>query len=243
MPIKTFIFSFILIVSSMFASEQLSPFEKDLRNNVSQSVNQLKKEQGKTKFSYKQLIDFLKRSNDKNKIMILGILYSNDSDTPDDYGEYIKADPQLAEHYLLQSYRMGNPKALAILGGLILFNDYMAKLDPKLENAEKYLITAYKEGIQESGLILAHLYLVKEEYQKAIQLLLSLANRGDSSAQLQLALIFNKGVVSAKTKKMEIEPDHNLAEQFLNQACHNEKKSDYVREFCYSKFVKTEVKR
>jgi len=241
---------FIILLSlvlNLFAIDSISLNNGNLFNDMASTkvdkyINKYKNEKGKEKLSYKELISFLKSSNDKDKIMILGILYSTDSNEPDSYGEYIKADRYLAQKYLLQSYRMGNSKALSMLGGLIFYNDNMAKLDPKLEKAEEYLSTAFKEGEFESGLILANVQLVKGEYAKGIQTLLYLANQGDASAQMELAFIFQKGIFSKENNKMVIEPDRDMALIFLNKACKNESKSEKITSFCYSKYIKIENK-
>lgn len=227
-----FLFLFPLF---LFANSPSNPM--GLQGYIDSGISNYKKSEKKEKVSYRDLMAFLKASNDKNKIMILGILYSEDSSEPDDYGEYIKADIALASKYLLESYNMGNPKALAILGGLIFYNNNMAKLDRNLIKAEKYLKKSYNEGVFDAGLILANVQLVKGDYSSGVQTLLDISNRGDSSAQLQLALIFQKGIFSQNLKKTVIVKDRNLAEYYLNMACNNSKKSEKVQTFCYSDLV------
>jgi len=232
------IISILLISVSVLFSDILNstnPINMDTQ--INSSMNEYKEKNKKEKLSYKELIAYLKVSNDKNKILILGVLYSTDSDKPDDYGEYIKADPILAKKYILKAYELGNKKALSILAGLIFYNDNMAKLDPKLEDAEKYLKQSLKEGVFESEIILGNVQLVKGKYQEGISTLVKSANRGDSSSQLQLALIFHKGIYSQEKDSMVVYSDKKVAEFYLNKACTNEKKSDQVRDFCYSNSV------
>lgn len=192
------------------------------------------------KLSYSEMLAYLKNSNDKEKLMVLGVLYSKTSDTPDDFGEYIKVDTALAQKYLLKAYEMGNFKSIGILGALIMYNDDMAKLDPKLVKAEKYLETAYGKGVQNVGIILANAQLIRGKYKVGLNTLFKLSEKGDSSAQLQLALIMQKGMFSKEQNKMVIQRDPQAAEMFLNKACNNENKDDKVREFCQSLNVITE---
>ena len=233
---------FVLVLNAFAFDTYQSPFIENVNGNVNKSISSFKKEKAKEKLSYSELMNFLENSGDKNKIMILGILYATDSKEPDDYGEYIKSDIALSQKYLLQSYNMGSTKSLSMLGGLIFYNDNMAKLDPKLILAEKYLWKSFKEGYYEGGIILANVQLVKGSYSKGIQTLLKLAENGESSAQLELALIFQKGIYSDLTKKVEVEKDRDLALIFLNKACSNKNKSKKVNEFCYSDSIVVENK-
>lgn len=201
------------------------------------TINKYKQDTKKEKLSYTELLAFLKNSNDKNKIMILGVLYSHDSDKPDDYGNTIKADPVLAKQYLLESYKMGKKESLVILAGLTLYNDNMAKLDPKLDYAKKILIKSQKEGVKKGVILLAIVELIRGEYEEGLKSMTLSANSGDSSAQLELALIYQKGIFSEKEKKLVIKPERNVAEFYLNKACNNPIKADKVKEFCYSKSV------
>jgi len=222
----------ILSISTLFASS-LSPINIDKMKES--QINEYK--EGKEKISYKDMIAFLKASNDKNKMLILGVLYSKDSDKPDDYGYSIKADPLLAMKYILKSYEMGNKKALVILSGLILYNDNMAKLDKDLSKAKKYLIQAKKDNTENAQYMLGLVEILRGEYEEGLQEMIQAANNGDSTAQLQVALILQKGIYSQEKNKMVIQPERKLAEYFLNKACHNDNKSEKVVEFCNSAMI------
>jgi len=221
----------IILISNLFSFDLTSNIKTP---DTFSTINSFKENSKKEKFSYDDLIAFLKASNDKNKILILGVLYANDSEKPDDFGKYIKADPILAKKYILQSYKMGNKDALAILSGLILYNDKMSILDKDLSETKKMLIQSEKDGNIKGILLLAITELLRGEYDDGISTLIKAANMNDASAQLELAIIYQKGIYSEKLKKMVISPNRDVAEFYLNQACTNENKSDKVREFCYS---------
>lgn len=209
---------------------------KAMKIDTNKEVSDFKK--NKEKFSYKELISFLKNSNDKKKLMILGALYASDSKEPDSYGEYIKADPALAMKYLLKSYKLGESDALVVLSGLILYNDKMSVLDRDLSKIKQYLKQAKKEHVKSASLLLGITELLRSEYEEGISELVFAANKlNDSSAQLELALIFQKGIYSQKEGRTVVETDRNLAEYYLNKACTNEEKSDKVNEFCNSSRV------
>ena len=229
---------YLFLLSFMFFSLFANNFELDMNKEVSSYKDDTKKE----KLSYTDLIAYLKSSNDKNKIMILGVLYSVDSKDPDDFGSYIKADALLSKSYLEKSYKMGNPRALTILGSLILYNNNLAKIDPKLILAEKSLRQAISEGDIDAKLILANVLLIQYKYTEALDLLKDSSAHGDASSSMQLAFIYLKGLYSEKSKKMEIKKDLNVANYFLNKACSSKNKSDAITEFCYSKDIETITK-
>jgi len=235
---------FILLFStSLLAFGNPSGFQNisstALQNGISSYTTEASSK-GKSKISYSEMINFLKKSEDPKKIMVLGILYSQDSVTPDDYGEIIHHNIELSKKYLLNAYQLGEVRALTILAGLILYNDNMAKLDPKLELTEKYLEESYSKGDNEAGLLLATTKILKMKYQEGIKLLLSIKN--DPEADLSLAIIFKKGIYSEKLNKMVVLPNDKLANYYLNKACTAENKSDYVNNFCSSKSVETYTK-
>lgn len=222
----------------LFISFSVLLFSSSIDLGVEKEVDSFKSK--KEIFSYNELLSYLRHSNDKNKIMILGILYANDSEKPDDLGEYIKADPQLVFKYLLKSYNMGNTRALSILGSLILYNDNVALLDPKLDKAKEYLIkSTEEEGDIEASIILANVLLIRKEYDYAIDILKKASEQGDASASMQLAMIYAKGLYSEELEKMVIIKNYDAANFFLNRACSSSKKSDAIKEVCYSKDVET----
>jgi TPR repeat protein len=126
----------------------------------------LSQENNSEKVIYKDMLEYLKNSNDANQLMILGSLYVNGSTEPDSIGETIKADPILAEKYLLKSYELGNIRSLTILGGFILLNERMRKIDPDLKKAEELLSKSFYGGDLEAGTLLANLISKKKFIKK-----------------------------------------------------------------------------
>jgi len=184
----------------------------------------------KEKIIYKDMISYLKNSNDANQFIVLGSLYANGTEEKDALGQKIEIDIFLAEKYLLKSAEMGNIRALSVLGGLILIKEEMRKLDPKLIKAEHYLTTAFKNGDFQAGTILSDLYFEKNDNEKAIAILFESAEGHDSNAELGLAILFQKGLI--KNNKRIIKRDSNLAIMYLNRACKNENKSEKVIKIC-----------
>jgi len=222
----------INIFASSFSGSIIG--NKEIENYKDQNQNQ--------KFSYSEMISFLKKSNDKNKIMILGVLYTQRSDKPDDYGEYIEADPALALKYIMKSYEMGNKEALVILSGLILYNDNMAKLDKDLSKTKSMLVKAKGENTKSAEFMLALVELLRKEYQSGVEDMVTAAENGDASAQLEAALIFQKGIAKGKnSKEYIIKPQRDLSEYYLNKACTNEHKSDKITQFCNSSLITSKI--
>ena len=170
--------------------------------------------------------------------MILGILYSKGSQNKDDFGEEIDQDIALSEKYLRLSAQKGNYMALTVLGGLILYNEDMRRLDPELIQTQKDLELSYGKGVLEAGVLLTTTLFEKKEWKKGLKILIDASSKGDSVAQLQTALIFKQGLKDGNDKENKefiIKPKEEVALYYLNLACSNEKKNKKVKEFCFNK--------
>lgn len=207
--------------------------------NINEDIDQYKSDSKKEKLSYKDLIYYLENSGDKNKIMILGILYANGTPEEDDFGYKVGPDPLLSLKFLEKSYQMGNPRALSVLGALILYNDHMSILDKSLDKTENYLNLAIKGGDKEAKLLLGNTLLLKYKYDEALMVLKEASEDGDSSASLQLAFLYIQGIYSEKHDRIMLEKNIEAANYFLNIACNSKEKNEKVREVCFSENVET----
>jgi len=231
---------YVLILMLSINVFAFSPTTGNMSGN--KEIENYKNHNQKEKFSYSEMISFLKNSKNKNKLMILGVLYAQRSDKPDDYGVYIEADPALSLKYIMKSYHMGNKEALVILAGLILYNDNMAKLDMNLDKTKNILIKAKNENTKSAEFMLALVELLRKEYEIGVKDMVIAAENGDASAQLEAALIFQKGIAKSKnSKEYIIKPQRDLSEYYLNKACTNENKSDKITEFCNSSLIKSQI--
>lgn len=193
--------------------------------------NSSSKTKEEEKVIYKDMLNYLKNSEDTNQLLVLGTLLITGSNIPDSIGDTIKPDPLLGEFYLIKSANLGNIKAYSVLGGLYFMNENLKPLDNNYTLAEKYLKLGFDSGDFEAGVLLSNLYIEKEEYGKGIPLLFNLAN-SDSSAQLGLAILFKNGLYN---KNGEIILNRNIesANQYLNLACNNPKQTDKIKNFCF----------
>lgn len=195
-------------------------------------VNQASNKQ----ISYEDMINYLKNSNDANNFMALGIIYANGIPEKDSEGKTLSPDPILAQKYLLDSYHMGNVRALTILGGLLALNKNMRKLDPNFKLSEKYLKEAIKKGDLEAYSLLSNTYFLQNKFQKGLNTLITAANLGDANAQFMLAVLLKTGL--KYKNKYVIKKDAKAAEYFLNKACNNPHKSNRIKNLCFnSKYV------
>jgi len=222
--------------TQLYSMNFLSGNSFDIQNEINKAQSQ--KGKNNQKFSYKDLVEFLKNSDDPQQTMILGILYSKGSDKTDDFGEKMEKDIVKSEKYLRLSASKGNYLALAMLGGLVLYNEDMRRLDPDLNQTLIDLQTAYDNGEVEAGVLLATTLFEKKQWKKGLQVLIDASNKGDSVAQLQLALIFKQGLKDGREKESKnwiVKPKEEVALYYLNKACSNEKKNKKVKEFCFNK--------
>lgn len=215
----------ILLIVVFFISSLFS-FSMDSFEGTSSSND--KKEE---KVIYKDMLNYLKTSDDTNQLLVLGTLLVTGSNIPDSIGDTIKPDPLLGETYLIKSANLGNIRAYSVLGGLYFMNENMKPLDKNYVLAEKYLKLGFNSGDLEAGVLLSNLYIEKEEYEKGIPLLFNLAN-SDSSAQLGLAILFKNGLYD-KNGDIILNRNIDSANQYLNLACNNPKQTDKIKNFCF----------
>jgi len=216
----------------------LQSFSMDLLSNPLDLSNQNIQQKNKEKFSYKDMIEYLKTVDDPKQMMILGMLYANGSNKKDDNGETLEQDIFQADKYLRKSASLGNYYALAILGGLVLYNENMRRLDPELKQTLKDLTFAYNKGVLEAGILLTVTLFEKKKWDEGLKILIDSSNKNDSVAQLQLALIFKQGLKDGNDKANKewiVKPNEKVALFYLNKACSNEKKNKKVKEFCFNK--------
>lgn len=174
---------------------------------------------------YKDMIEYMKQSNNAQQYAALGGLYAFGAAEPDSTGATVQQDTQLAEKYLLKSAELGNKDAYAILGSIFYFHiGDMAK-------GEKYLKTAFDKGDMESGVVLADLLGATSRQKQSVQLLSQLAEKRVASAELSLAFVFKDGMLDDNAT-MIVAPNMKTAEFYLTRACTNQRASDKVREFC-----------
>lgn len=194
------------------------------------------------KVIYKDMLAYLVASKNKSQLVVAGSLYATGSNIKDSNGDIIKQNIFLAEKYLLESANLGNHNALTILGGFIIINPEMRKLDPKLIKTEKYLLTAYSKGDSAAGVLLSSVYFEKENYIKGQHILTNCANNGNSEAQFALALLYKDGMKDKKNN-IVINKNMKIAESFLNKACSNENKTDKIQKICSNaNLVKSVIK-
>lgn len=177
---------------------------------------------------YKKMIDYFKQAKDAKSYFSLGTIYLNGIE---ENGKIIiSPDPVLAEKYFRLAADKGYKNADIILAGLYVFNKNMRSLDKNLTKAESILKN--KTGSDEAKLLLASLYIMKDEHKKALPILMEEANKGRAEAQFTLAVIFKKGH-RGKDGNFDIMPDEKAALYFLNKACLNENKPESIRKICY----------
>lgn len=234
------LFIFISILTFSISNDYLSQGSFDFGKEFNNAKNQ----QQQDKFSYKDMIEYLKNSSDAKHQMVLGTLYATGSEKEDAFGDKLEQDVVLSEKYLRISYKKGNPEALGILGGLVLYNRDMRRLDENLEQTIKDLRTSYNEGYLDSGVLLFTALFEKKRYDEGLKYLAEVAQKGDSTAQLQLALMFKQGAKDGNVENGPyiVEINDDLALYYLNKACNNEKKNKKVKDFCFNK-NNTEITR
>lgn len=187
--------------------------------------------QKEEKVIYKDMLSYLKNSDNTDQLMVAGTLLITGTNIPDSVGDIIKSDPLLGESYLIKSAKLGNIRAYSILGGLYFMNENMKPFDKSYELAEKYLKLGFESGDTEAGVLLSNLYLEKEEFEKGLSLLFKLANT-DSNAQLGLAILFKNGLYNKKGESVIVR-NIDSANQYLNLACNNSVKSEKIKNFCF----------
>jgi TPR repeat protein len=213
----------IIIYILVLLTLNLNALDLSIKNN---------KNTDKEQIIYKDMLTYLKKSNDADQLMILGSLYASGSKEKDSVGDTIPQNPYLAKKYLLQAANMGKYRALTILGGFILLKENMRILDPNLIDTEKYLLNAFQAGDIEAGSLLSNLYFQKNEPNKAIEILYISADKQDSSSQLALAIIFKEGLFI--NQEQIIKKDLKSANYYLTLACNNNNKTKKVEDFCFN---------
>lgn len=231
-------FSFLKRIAAITAASVISLSAIDfpgLGNN-----NPLSKSENNKPMVYKDMLAFFAQSNNPEQLAAIGALYAVGTNEPDSTGDIIEPNPALAEKYLLESAKLGNIKAYGILGGLFFLQPNMRQHDADHKKARTYLEKAMSLNDYESGIILSNLYIEAKEEKKAIDLLLLLDQKNDSSAQLSLALFYNKGIYSELGKPI-LKRDQKVAEYFLTRACLNPKQDQNVKMFCEKEVERVEV--
>lgn len=195
------------------------------------SLENSKESQKEEKVIYKDMLSYLKNSDNTDQLMVVGTLLITGTNIPDSVGDIIKPEPLLGESYLIKSAKLGNIRAYSILGGLYFMNENMKPFDKNYELAEKYLKLGFESGDTEAGVLLSNLYLEKEEFEKGLSLLFKLAHT-DSNAQLGLAILFKNGLYNKKGESIIVR-NIDSANQYLNLACNNSVKSEKIKNFCF----------
>jgi len=197
--------------------------------------------QKNNKVSYTQMISLMELSKDPEQTFGIGVLYMNGIKDKDDYGQVLQKDLNKALFYFDKSINDGYLKGYGMVGGLLLYNKNLKEIKGSDKLSKKYLTKAIAVGDRSAYVYLADLYTRNNDFQKAIDVLMTGANSHDSTSQYMIAKFYHEGLVDPMNKKQLVFKDEKKALYFLNLACSNNSKTEKLQKMCFnSKYVTTE---